>query len=82
MQKKYGWSVKIVIDGSLFDANFSLMNKNQQTVRQWKEQCEINDRANLRKYHEILTNVNFVLANSSNPELRAFAQLIINISER
>jgi hypothetical protein len=52
------------------------------TFQQWKDQCEVNDRRSLTKYHEILTNANFVLANSTEPSLKAFAQIIINISER
>ena len=52
------------------------------TKQEWKDRCEVNDRSNLRKYYEILSNANFALANSKIPELRAFAQIIINISER
>jgi hypothetical protein len=54
----------------------------RETVREWKDRCEVNDRTNLLKYHEILSNANFVLANSTDQNLRAFAQVIINISER
>jgi len=56
--------------------------ENQMTKQEWKDRCEVNDRSNLRKYYEILSNANFALANSKIPELRAFAQIIINISER
>lgn len=56
--------------------------KKRETVREWKDRMEVNDRRNLRKYQEILDNANFILANSTDERLREYAQVIINISQR
>jgi hypothetical protein len=53
-----------------------------ETVREWKERNEVEDRTNLRKYREILANMRFVIDNSTDKKFRKFAQIIIDISER